>query len=408
LLSDIFEEAFEVIVATEGLAALELALERKPDLILLDVMMPGMNGYEVCRRLKADSRTSNSSVIFITGLGNVADETRGLELGAVDYVTKPFNPAAVRARVNNQIKLRNAQAQLVAMAAAEHSCKMAAEIERSEEMDRMRRRELQQKDDFISHVSHELRSPLASIYSFSTIIADGLAGETTPQQNEYLQIVLRNVDQLKAMIEDLLHVTRDKSAEISVELQPFPVSEAIVYALQTLAGAAKSKRIEVSFDAAPELPAVYADPMRLRQILIILVDNAIKFTPVGGQVIVRVGLCNGDLRTLLLEVADTGCGIGIEMVERIFERLYQVDPSDHAGRRGLGLGLHIAKDLVTRQGGLIWVESCLQAGSQFFFTLPVASPLDRYVDTRNAARTDVHESTVLPFSKLSCGTDPVR
>jgi DNA-binding response OmpR family regulator len=189
LLSDIFEEAFEVIVATEGLAALELALERKPDLILLDVMMPGMNGYEVCRRLKADSRTSNSSVIFITGLGNVADETRGLELGAVDYVTKPFNPAAVRARVNNQIKLRNAQAQLVAMAAAEHSCKMAAEIERSEEMDRMRRRELQQKDDFISHVSHELRSPLASIYSFSTIIADGLAGETTPQQNEYLQIV---------------------------------------------------------------------------------------------------------------------------------------------------------------------------------------------------------------------------
>jgi signal transduction histidine kinase len=312
----------------------------------------------------------------------------------VDYVTKPIHPAAVRARVRNQMKLRDAQDQLVAMAAKQHASEMTAEIERSEETDRLRRRELQQKDEFISHVSHELRSPLASIYSFSTIIADGLAGETTPQQNEYLEIVLRNVDQLKAMIEDLLHVTRDKSSELALELQPCSVADAIVYALQTLAAGADSKSIKTSFDSGPGLTASYADPMRLRQILIILIDNALKFTPAGGEVSVRAGLCSNDLRTLLVEVSDTGCGIIPGSEERIFERLYQVDPSDKAGRRGLGLGLHIAKDLVNRQGGRIWVESTLNEGSSFFFTLPAVSPADSW--QFEAATIRVNEATMSP------------
>jgi len=220
-------------------------------------------------------------------------------------------------------------------------------------------------------VSHELRSPLTSIYSFSTIIADGLAGETTAEQNGYLEIILKNVDQLQSMIEDLLLVTQAKSGKVSLNLQCVSVSEAVVYSLQTLRSAAAAKNIEISFNPSAPLAPAHADAMRLRQVLIILLDNAIKFTPGGGRVTVHAGEWESDPGLLLVEVADTGCGIDPAMRERIFEHLYQVQASDRAGRRGLGLGLHIAKDLVTRQGGDIWVSSEPERGSRFCFTVPI-------------------------------------
>jgi signal transduction histidine kinase len=378
LLEDIFGDAYEVLSATTGVAALDIAARSKPDLILLDVMMPGMDGYEVCRRLKAEPATWDSLVIFITSLGNAADETRGLESGAVDYVTKPFNPASVKARVGNQIVFKRAQEKLLELAAEEHSRQMEAEITRSEEADRNAKEQLQQKDDFLSRVSHELRSPLTSIYSFSTIIADGLAGETTADQNDYLAIILKNVDQLQSMIEDLLQVTQEKSGKVTLDLQGTSVCEAVAYSLQTLRSAAATKNIELTFNPPADLAPAHADPMRLRQILIILLDNAIKFTPGGGRVTVSAGLWDRDPGFLLLEVSDNGCGVDPALRERIFEHLYQVSASDQAGRRGLGLGLHIAKDLVTRQGGDIWVGAEPEdgnfadgrRGTRFFFTVP--------------------------------------
>ena len=373
LLEDIFGDDYEVLSATAGVTALEIAARRRPDLVLLDVMMPGMDGYEVCRQLKTEPATRDSLVIFITGLGNVADETRGLELGAVDYVTKPINPAAVRARVGNQIKFKRAQEKLLKLAATEHERQMDAELKRSAEIDRSAKEQLQLKDDFLSRVSHELRSPLTSIYSFTTILVDGLAGETTVEQNGYLEIILKNVEQLQAMIEDLLQVTQAKAGKVALDPQCVSVCEAVVYSLQTLRSAAAAKNIELSFGPSAQLAPAYADPMRLRQVLIILLDNAIKFTPSGGRVAVRAELSEDDPHLVLVEVSDTGCGIDPAMRERIFEHLYQVSASDAAGRRGLGLGLHIAKDLVMRQGGEIWVDSEPGQGSRFLFTVPVAS-----------------------------------
>ena len=154
------------------------------------------------------------------------------------------------------------------------------------EADLMRKNEIQLRDDFLSHVSHELRSPLTSIYSFNSIIADGLAGQTTPQQDEYLQIILRNVGQLRAMIEDLLEVTQAKSGKLTVELQSVSVNEAADYAIDTLRGAAKQKEITLSFLRSACLPSAFADATRVRQILTILLDNAVKFTPTGGTVTV--------------------------------------------------------------------------------------------------------------------------
>jgi hypothetical protein len=214
---------------------------------------------------------------------------------------------------------------------------------------------------------------LTSIYSFGTIIADGLAGATNPQQDEYLQIILRNVRQLQSMIEDLLAVTQVHEGKLSVEPKCVSVSDAITYVVDTLQGVARAKEITLSFNPSEHLPSAYADPTRLRQILTILVDNAVKFTPIGGAVSVQSRIFEEDPWFLLVQVSDTGCGIGPKMTECIFEQLYQINDPGQAGRKGLGLGLYIAKELVTKQGGKIWVNSEPQKGSDFSFIVPIFS-----------------------------------
>jgi signal transduction histidine kinase len=230
---------------------------------------------------------------------------------------------------------------------------------------------LQLRDNFLSHVSHELRSPLTSIYSFSSIIADGLAGATSHEQDEYLRIIQKNVKQLQSMIEDLLAVTASKTGKLSIHLQEAALSEAILDAVHTCEANATAKGISLSCAIPPDLPSAYADPVRLLQVLIILCDNAIKFTPAGGSVMVKARPFEKVPGYLLLEVSDTGRGIQPDQLERIFEHLYQVTESSEAGRKGLGLGLHIAKELITRQSGAIWATSAQGAGSVFSFTLPV-------------------------------------
>ncbi|MEA2538951.1 MAG: hypothetical protein QOH35_317, partial [Acidobacteriaceae bacterium] len=143
---------------------------------------------------------------------------------------------------------------------------------------------LQLRDEFLSNVSHELRSPLTSIYSFSSIIADGLAGATNEQQDEYLGIIQRNVRQLQSMIEDLLAITAGRNGKLNIQPREASISEAILDALHTAEANATAKGIKLSSAVPPKLPSAYADPIRLVQVLTILCDNAIKFTPKGGLV----------------------------------------------------------------------------------------------------------------------------
>ena len=217
VLKDAFGSHTELLYANDGLTALKLAAAKVPDLILLDVIMTGMDGYEVFRRLKADPITTNIPVIFLTGLGSVTEETKGLTMGACDYVTKPINPVVVRTRVTHQVQLKRAHDELTRIAEEEHAAQLAKEAERAAEVVRTSQEALQLKDEFLSNVSHELRSPLTSIYSFSSIIADGLAGATNQEQDEYLGIIQRNVRQLQSMIEDLLAVTAGRTGKLNIQ-----------------------------------------------------------------------------------------------------------------------------------------------------------------------------------------------
>ena len=159
--------------------------------------------------------------------------------------------------------------------------------------------------------------------------------------------------------------------KLNIELQCATLPEAIEYAVDTLRGACEKKGVGLTFNISAELPPAYADPMRLRQIMTILLDNAVKFTPAGGAVHAQATLSEVSPGFLLVEVSDSGPGIGAEAAHRIFDRLYQAGDPSLAGRRGLGLGLHIARGLVKRQGGNIWVVSEPGKGCRFFFTVPV-------------------------------------
>jgi PAS domain S-box-containing protein len=229
------------------------------------------------------------------------------------------------------------------------------------------------QERLLSHVSHELRTPLTAIYLFTTNVADGLLGDLNPEQHEHLMLAINNVIQLKSMVSDLLDITRVETHKLTVEPQQVGLAKLIADVLSTCRANAELKNVSLRSDLAPDFPFVWADPVRLRQILINLIDNGIKFTAESGTVTVEGRPYAQDEGFLCLSVTDTGCGISPENCEIVFERLAQVRSGTQASRSGLGLGLFITRDLVSRHGGRIWVESQAGYGSTFYFTLPVFS-----------------------------------
>ena len=320
------------------------------DIVLLDMGLPDTYGLDTVRR--ARKAAPDVPVIVLTGLEDEALAAQAMKEGVQDYL--------IKGQIENRALPR----------ALRHA------IERQHmqtETELIRRQQMQLKDEFLSRVSHELRSPLTAIYLFVTNLLDDLAGELNPEQRECLETVLRNVKQLQAMIHDLLEVTRVQAGKVTIDLQCTSVSDAITYTVNTLQGAATAKGITLSSHISRALPSVCADPTRVRQILVILVDNAVKFTPANGTAKIQARIFEGDRNFLVLEVSDSGCGINPDMTERIFERLFQTADPALAARKGLGLGLHICKELVARQGGRIWAGNVPGQGAVFSFTLPIFS-----------------------------------
>ncbi|MFH1724248.1 MAG: ATP-binding protein [Elusimicrobiota bacterium] len=225
------------------------------------------------------------------------------------------------------------------------------------------------KEEFLHNVSHELRSPLSAICQSVQLVLEDMGDDSSPAQRRFLEIADRNVEQLRVMIEDLLETTRAETGKLTVEPRRVVLPALIAEAAGDKKLVAQEKGISVSAEVEEDLPRVFADPVRVRQILINLVDNAIKFTPEKGSVILRGGVFDKEPGMVLVSVADTGCGIERDVATRIFDRLYQVE----RGRKGLGLGLYICEQLATRHGGRIWLESEPGKGSTFLFTLPVFS-----------------------------------
>jgi len=351
MLSDLGEN---IVKARSGREALRCVLEQDFAVILLDVRMPGMDGFETAEIIRKREKSQLTPIVFLSAVHTSdAHKLMGYSIGAFDYVIKPVVPEILKAKVAVFVDLYRKTRQVERQRYAEEANRA--------------------KDEFLCHVSHELRSPLAAIYEFATILLDGLAGEVPDGQREYLETILRNVTQLKTMIDDLLSVSRTQTGKLTVRPRYLTVAEPIGESLESRSTAALAKGINLSSEIGDDLPPAYADGRRVEQIVTNLINNAVKFTPQNGSITVRAGIDENGPDFLCISVSDTGCGISEEERERIFEQMYQIRYDGDAGRKGLGLGLYICKELVSCQGGRIWVESRIGQGSTFFFTLPIFS-----------------------------------
>jgi signal transduction histidine kinase len=224
------------------------------------------------------------------------------------------------------------------------------------------------KSDFVANVSHEFRTPLTTIKGSTDNMLDGISGALTDKQRHYLHRIKANTDRLARMINDLLDLSRIEAGQLLIVPVKVSVQQVTHDVVENLQGLAAEKGMTLRLRASPSVVMALADPDRINQIVVNLVTNAIKFTPSGGSVEVRV-VSDGEF--VCVAVQDTGEGIPPEEVDRIFEKFHQVSGTA-AARRGAGLGLLIAKRLVELQGGRIWVESEPGKGSTFQFTLPIA------------------------------------
>jgi signal transduction histidine kinase len=225
------------------------------------------------------------------------------------------------------------------------------------------------KSEFVSNVSHELRTPLISIKGFVDHLLEGIAGDLTPRQHTFLTRVQANITRLSRLINDLLDLARIEAGQVTIHPVRLSLVEVITEVLETLRPLAIEKGVELGLVEPETAGVVRADRDRISQVLLNLIHNAIKFTPPGGAVRVRVAVQpQGEVLTV---VQDTGEGIPPEELERIFEKFHQVSV-DPGQPRGSGLGLTIARKLIELQEGTMWVRSTLGQGSEFGFTLPVA------------------------------------
>ena len=365
------EGEYEMQFASAGPMGIALALEDPPDLILLDVMMPEVDGYETLRRIKAEPKLKHIPVVFVTALTDSDSEVSGLSLGAADYVTKPINVEVVRRRVCNLIERENLRKEVeenrdrLEALVLERTMALSIATKATEAAN-------QAKIHFLGNMSHELRTPLNAIIGM-TEMAQMLA--TNPRQAEHLNTVQRASDQLLGLISRLMELTALETQQLTLETSDFKLPSVMDGLTDLLGHEARNKGLAmgISMDAGLKDLLLRGDPVRLGQILLCLADNAIKFTSQGQiRVLVSVVEQSADSVAIRFEVHDTGIGIALVDQERIFALFEQADNSFQRHHGGTGIGLSLSRQLIHLMGGSFGLESRPGSGSVFWFVVRMA------------------------------------
>ncbi|HIK17614.1 MAG TPA: response regulator [Leptolyngbyaceae cyanobacterium M33_DOE_097] len=340
---------FKVRKALTGSNAIASARAIPPDIILLDIRLSELNGYEICQILKSDPTTSQIPIIFISALNDVSDKLKAFESGGIDYITKPFHEAEVLARVETQLRLQKLQRQL---------------IQRNSEL-RRSNRELEQ---FAYAVSHDLQQPLQSMVGFAKLLLMKHQADLDRTSYEYLQNIVQSGDRAYQLIQNLLSYAQVEQQNSGFGL--VDCNQLLKQVLDNLQAAISEKNANIT---VATLPTVIANESQLSQLFQNLLTNAIKFVPPERSPLVHV-MASKQNHEWLFEIHDNGIGIGSQNFESIFGMFQRLHTE--AEYPGTGIGLAICQKVVELHNGRIWVESQPDAGSTFYFTLSAALDMD--------------------------------
>ena len=365
IISGVLKDSFRIKVATNGKKALAMArAPDKPDLILLDVVMPGMDGYEVCRHLKATPATREIPVIFLTGVTDAANEEKGFEVGAVDYIHKPFSPPLILARVKNQLALQSALRQ------AREDRDQAEELFRALQAEVRHVARLTTMGELAASIAHEIRQPLAAVVNNANAGLRWLNNQ--PPNLKQVRTALKRIVSDSERGGDVIGSIQGMVKKGEEERARLDINDLIREVMRLVQGELKNRGVSSRAELADDLPRVLADRIQLRQVILNLIMNAIEAM---GSVsdparVLRVRSEKHGDDGVLVAVEDSGSGIAPEDMDRIFETFFTTKSE------GMGMGLSICRSIVESHGGRISASRANPRGSVFQFFLPTAEPSD--------------------------------
>lgn len=341
---------FKIFVAENGSDALEIAKEKLPDLILLDILMPGIDGFETCRQLKNIPQTQDIPVIFMTALSETSDKVKGFQLGAVDYVTKPFQQEEVLARINTHLTIRQLQNQLQVQ---------------NEQLIKLN----QEKNEFLGIAAHDIKNPLTAIQSAAEVIEldyETMSKNDMVKQAKRISVTTR---QLFTLIDNLLDINAIESGKFNISPSSIDIFPTLQSLVMRYSNRAKSKDIAVHFQSPEKQYHAFVDGNTIIQVLDNLISNAVKYSPYGKQVDIRVTESEKFIRC---EIQDEGPGLSDSEQQKLFHKFSKLSTKPTGGEHSTGLGLFIVKKLVEAMNGKVWCESELGKGTTFFVDFPVS------------------------------------
>jgi two-component system, sensor histidine kinase and response regulator len=334
------EAGYSISLARDGMNAVTLMSQEIPDLILLDVMMPGMDGFEVCRRIKQMDTLREIPVIFFTALNQTADLVEGFKAGGIDYLIKPLNRDELLIRVKTHIDLSFSKKKL--------------------------KETIWTRDKLYSIIAHDIRSPFSNIAMLIEVLNQEGIEPGNQEYTESMQMLKDSVGQTGILLDNLLEWTRLQVGSIALKPKVLSIAPVIRDCFQLLSGNARNKNIKLEFSAGDDIRA-YFDEITIHTVFRNILSNAIKFTPEYGEISVTT---ENEGTVIAVSVKDTGIGMSREVQEKIFEQNESYSSQGTMHEKGSGLGLHLVKDMISQNKGTLRVESMEGAGTTIIVKLP--------------------------------------